>query len=246
MDLTGRGVLITGGRRIGAAIAEDLARRGADVALSYNQSEAEAREAAKAIEAAGRKAVLIRADLSKSEECGRLVDEAAAALGRLDILVNMASVYRKIPYDALTEADWERVQRVDLWAAHHCTHRAVGHMRRQGGGRVVCFADWIAASGRPRYTGYVSYYVAKMGVIALTQALALELAPDNILVNAVAPGPIMAPPGTSQEELEAVERATPLGRWGGADEIVKAVRFFIESDFVTGEVLRVDGGRHVK
>lgn len=246
MDLTGRGVLITGGRRIGAAVAEDLARRGADIALSYNRSEAEARAAGAAIEAAGRRAVLIRADVSRSEECARLVDEAAAALGRLDVLVNMASIYRQVPYDALTEADWEQVQRVDLWAAHFCTRRAVDHMRRQGGGRVICFTDWVAASGRPRYSGYVSYYVAKMGVIALVQTLALELASDNILVNAIAPGPIMAPPGTSAEEIEAVERATPLGRWGGADEIVKAVRFFIESDFVTGEVLRVDGGRHVK
>jgi NAD(P)-dependent dehydrogenase (short-subunit alcohol dehydrogenase family) len=120
-------------------------------------------------------------------------------------------------------------------------------MRRgAAGGRIINFADWVAASGRPRYKGYVPYYVAKHGVIALTEVLALELAAENILVNAIAPGPIVAPPGTTAEEAAAVEAATPLGRWGGELEIVKAVRFLIASDFVTGETIRVDGGRHVR
>ena len=120
------------------------------------------------------------------------------------------------------------------------------HLRRQGGGRVVNFTDWIASSGRPRYKGYLPYYVAKTGVIGLTQILALELAAEGILVNAVAPGPILAPPGTSEEEIAAVEKATPLGRWGGPEPIAAAVRFLVTTDFVTGEVVRVDGGRHVK
>ena len=90
--------------------------------------------------------------------------------------------------------------------------------------------------------GYLPYYVAKAGAIALTEALALELAGDNILVNAIAPGPILAPPGTTDEELHAVEAATPLGRWGGTDAIVRAVMFLVETDFVTGETIRVDGG----
>jgi NAD(P)-dependent dehydrogenase (short-subunit alcohol dehydrogenase family) len=88
--------------------------------------------------------------------------------------------------------------------------------------------------------------VSKRAIVGLTEALALELAADNILVNAIAPGPIMAPDGTTEEESRAVEAATPLGRWGGADPIVRAVMFLIETDFVTGETIRVDGGRHVK
>src|SRR5207244_11349256 len=105
---------------------------------------------------------------------------------------------------------------------------------------------WIARSGRPRYLGYVPYYVATTGVIALTEALALELADDNILVNAIAPGPILAPPGTTAQELETVEKATPLGRWGGEIEIAKAVLALLDGDFITGETIRVDGGRHLR
>jgi NAD(P)-dependent dehydrogenase (short-subunit alcohol dehydrogenase family) len=118
-------------------------------------------------------------------------------------------------------------------------------MRKNGGGRIINFSDWVAASGRPRYKGFVPYYVAKAGVKALTEVLALELAGENILVNAIAPGPILAPPGTSDEEIASVAKSTPLGRWGGASEIVKAALAFIDSDFITGETLRVDGGRHL-
>ena len=108
------------------------------------------------------------------------------------------------------------------------------------------FSDWVARSGRPRYLGYMPYYVAKAAVIALTEALALELAPDQILVNAVAPGPIVAPEGTSDEAFARVERAMPLGRWGGEIEIAKAVLALVDTDFMTGETIRVDGGRHLK
>ena len=246
MDLHGRGVLITGGKRIGAVVAIDLAAAGADVALVYNRSRLEAETTAAAIGRGGRRAVVIQGDLSKAADCRRVVDEAVTALGRLDVLVNMASLYQRKDYGTLTDDDWNRAIAVDLTATHLCTLAAVPHFRLQGGGRVVNVSDWIAASGRPRYTGYVPYYVAKVGVIGLTQVQALELAADRILVNAVAPGPILAPPGTSDEEVAAVEKATPLGRWGGPAEIAKAVRYLVETDFTTGEVVRVDGGRHVK
>ena len=246
MDLSGRGVLITGGKRIGEAVAIDLARAGADVALVYHRSRDDAEATAVRVKALGRSAVVLHADLAKADDCHRVVGEAASSLGRLDVLVNMASLYERKAYTALNEDDWDRALAVDLKATHLCTQAAVPHLRHQGGGRVVNFTDWVAASGRPRYTRYLPYYVAKMGVIGLTQILALELAADGILVNAVAPGPIIAPPGTSEEEIAAVEKATPLGRWGGAAEIAKAVRYLVETDFVTGEVVRVDGGRHVK
>ncbi len=243
--LLGRVALLTGVKRIGAQIATALAQRGVDVALCYRSSRVEAEETAAAVRAMNRRATVVQADLSRPEDCRRLVSEAIAALGRLDVLCHLASVYDRMPYERLTDADWERSLAVDLRAAHLCIQAAVPHLRAGGRGRVVMFADWVAASGRPRYTGYLPYYVAKAGVIALTEALALELAPD-VLVNAIAPGPILAPPDTSDEELKAVENATPLGRWGGEGEIVKAVMLLIETEFITGETIRVDGGRHVR
>lgn len=246
MEMHDRAVLITGGRRIGAAVAADLAARGFDVALSFNRSRAEADQASAAIRATGRRAFPIQADLSDGAACARLVDEAARQMGRLDVLINMASVYRSVPFADTDEALWDAVVNVDLRASFLCARAAAPHLRAAGGGRIINFSDWTAVSGRPRYTGFVPYYVAKRGIIGLTEALALELAPHGILVNAIAPGPILAPPDTSPDEHAAVEASTPLGRWGGEGEIVKAVVFLIDSDFVTGESIRVDGGRHVR
>ena len=246
MTIAGGSALITGGKRIGAVIAAALASAGMDVGLSYNASHEEADATAARITAAGRRAHVTRANLSNPDDCRMLVDETAAAFGRLDVLINMASVYQEVPFDQTDQAAWNRVVDVDLRGAFLCAHAAVPHMRKQGGGRIVNFSDWVAASGRPRYPGFLPYYVAKAGVIALTEALALELAGDHILVNAVAPGPIVAPPGPTADEIKAVEAATPLGRWGGPDAIVRAVLFLIETDFVTGETIRVDGGRHIK
>ncbi len=246
MELTGRTALITGGKRIGAVVATELARHGADVALVYRSSRREADETAAAVAALGRRAIVVQADLSDPEACERAVAETVDGLGRLDVLVNMASRYRARVFDDITVEEWDEQLAIDLRAAWLCARAAVPHMRRVRGGRIVNFTDWVAASGRPRYTGYLAYYVAKAGVIALTEALALELASDQILVNAVAPGPIVAPEGTPDEEFTKVERATPLGRWGGEAEVAKIVVGLVESDFVTGETVRVDGGRHLK
>jgi len=246
MELHDRVALITGGKRIGAAIAIDLARRKMDVALCYNRSRREAEVAADAIRAAGRRVVVIQADVSQARDCQRLVNDAVTSLGRLDVLINMASVYSSAPFEQIDEAAWDSVIDVDLKGAFLCSRAALAPLRAAGGGRIINFTDWVAASGRPRYKGYVPYYVAKRAIIGLTEALALELASDRILVNAIAPGPILPPPGTTTEERTAVEASTPLGRWGGEQEIVKAVAFLLESDFVTGDTIRVDGGRHVR
>jgi NAD(P)-dependent dehydrogenase (short-subunit alcohol dehydrogenase family) len=246
MTLTDRKALITGGKRIGAVVAEELARRGVDVALAYNRSAAEAEATAAAVRALGRNAVTIQADLSRPADCDALVNQAAAALGGLDVLINMASIYRTHTLEELDERRWSESIGVDLGASYFCARAAVPHMRNAGGGRIVNFSDWLAASDRPRYKGYLSYYVAKRAVMGLTEALALELAEDQILVNAIAPGPIIAPEGIAEDEFKAVEAATPVGRWGGEVEIATAVIFLLESGFVTGETIRVDGGRHIR
>ena len=246
MELTDKVVLITGGKRIGAVVATTLAKAGADVALVYNRSRAAADDTASAVRELGRKAVSVRADVSSEQDCAQAVDATVARLGRLDILINMASLYGSKPFDQLSAADWDRQMSVDLRATFLLSRAAAIVMKRVGGGRIINFADWVVASGRPRYPGFLPYYVAKAGVKALTEALALELAADQILVNAIAPGPILAPPGMSEKESASVVRNTPLGRWGGEAEIAKAVMFLVQSDFVTGETIRVDGGRHVK
>ena len=238
--------MITGGRRIGAAIALALAQRGMHVALSFNRSRSEAERAAAAVESAGSRAFIYQADLSHAAAADSLIGKAAADLGRIDVLLNLASVYRAIPFEQTDEQVWDSVLDIDLKAAFLCARAVVPHMRRQGGGRIINFTDWVARSGRPRYKGYLPYYVAKAGVIGLTEALALELADDRILVNAVAPGPILAPDGTTDEEYRAVESATPLGRWGGEAEVIAAVMFLLDTGFVTGETIRVDGGRHLR
>lgn len=245
MQLTNRVVLITGAKRIGAAVAAAVAERGADVALVYNRSRDEADQAADVVRQTGRRALVVKADVSKSADVEALVTGVDREFGRLDVLINMASLYQSIPFDQVTPETWHQQLSVDLEGSFLVSRAAVPLLRRSGGGRIINFTDWVAASGRPRYKGYLSYYVAKAGVKALTEAMALELAAEGILVNAIAPGPILAPPGTSTEESEAVERATPLGKWGGPEEIVKAVLALVDSDFITGETVRVDGGRHL-
>ena len=215
MDLHGRAAIITGGARMGEAIATALAGLGVDVALAYRSSSAAADRAATAVRALGRRAHTVRADLADPSACRAAVDEAASTFGRLDLVINMASVYRALPFDALDTDAWDRQLASDLRSAYLVALAAVPHLRAAGGGRIVNFSDWVAASGRPRYEGFVPYYVAKAGVKALTEALALELAADQILVNAVAPGPIVAPPrhlGRGDRGRGAGHAAGPLGR----------------------------------
>ena len=245
MQLTGLVAFVTGARRVGAVTALALARAGADVALGYHRHRDEVDACAREIAALGRRAVVVQIDVTDQSSVDAAFGAIDGAFGRIDVLVNMASVYERIPFDTLTMAVAERHLAVDLGGTFRCALAAAPRLRARGGGRIINVTDWVAASGRPRYKGYASYYVAKAGVKALTEALALELAGDEILVNAIAAGPILAPAATTDEESAAVVRATPLGRWGGAEEVAKAVLALVESDFITGETIRVDGGRHL-
>jgi NAD(P)-dependent dehydrogenase (short-subunit alcohol dehydrogenase family) len=244
MEVAGKVALITGGARIGQAVAEALARRGCGLALTYRRSRAAAETAAAAAREAGVRTAVLHADVIDEAQVAAAVRDAERELGRLDILVNLASTYQQTPLagaDARAFSDAMDANARSAWL--FAIHAAPG-MRRAGGGRIVNVSDWLPVSGRPRYPGFTPYYASKAAVTALTESLALELAPD-VLVNAIAPGPILAPPGLSPEEDAAVRRATPLGRWGGAEEVAKAVLFLVETDFITGESIRVDGGRHL-
>lgn len=246
MDLTDRVAVITGGKRIGRVVARALAAKGMDLVLSYRGSKDEAEQTAADVEAEGRSATIVAADVSVPADCDAIMSHAARVLGGVDVLVNMASIYRSKPFDDLTVDDWDLDQTVNLRSAFLCARAAIPSMRTRGGGRIVNVSDWLARSGRPGYTGFLPYYVAKAGVVGLTEALALEVAADRILVNAIAPGPILPPPDMTRAEVDAVARATPVGRWGGELEMAKAVVFLCETDFVTGETIRVDGGRHLR
>jgi NAD(P)-dependent dehydrogenase (short-subunit alcohol dehydrogenase family) len=243
MELKGKVVWITGGKRVGQSVAEALARRGAHIAVSYRGSKDEAESTVRRAEVLGVKGVTVQADVSKEADVRGAVEAIRGALGGLHILVNMASVYEppaKLPDDAL----WDFQLDANLRSAYLCSTHAAPLMNAAGGGRIVNFSDWASLGHPYGGRGMIEYHTAKAGVAALTLAHARHFAPD-ILVNAIAPGPILPPPDYTREEIEAVERLTPLRRWGGAEEIAKAVLFFVETDFVTGEVLRVDGGRHL-
>ncbi len=245
MDLKDKVAVITGGKRIGRIVARELAARGMDLVLSYRGSKEEADQTVADVEAKGRRATTVSGDVSKPGDCTAIIDHAVKTFGRVDVLVNMASIYRSKPLGDVSVDYWDADLNVNTRSAFLCAQAAIPHMRRSLGGRIVNFADWLASSGRPRYTGFTPYYVAKAGVIALTESLALEVAADNILVNAIAPGPIVAPPDMSAAEAEEVAKATPVGHWGGEMEIAKAVLLLCETDFITGETIRVDGGRHL-
>ncbi len=246
MLLKDKVVLLVGATRMGDALAPALASRGADVAFSYRTSKGEAEAAAAVVRGLGRRALVQQCDVRDDEAVQAMVDTTATELGRLDVLVMMASRYDRVPFEELTTQVMESHLGVDMRGTFLFMKACVPHMRAAGGGRMITFSDWTAASGRPRYTGFTGYYVAKAAVKALTEAVALELAPDNILVNAIAPGPILAPEAYSAEARQRVEDATPLGRWGGTDEIAKTVIALVDSDFITGETIRVDGGRHLR
>jgi NAD(P)-dependent dehydrogenase (short-subunit alcohol dehydrogenase family) len=244
MDPKGKTALITGGARIGQTVAEELAKRGCNIILVFRTSKKKAEKTLRKVKILGADGWLIQADLQKKEEIQKIVPEIERQKKNLDILINMASSYEKTPLETLKEKNWTENLETNLQSAYTLSLSASKLMKKRGQGRIINFSDWVSASGRPRYKEYLPYYVSKTGVLGLTQGLALELAPE-ILVNSIAPGPILAPSDITPEENREVQIATPLKRWGGSLEIAKTVLFLIETDFVTGECIRVDGGRHL-
>lgn len=234
-------VLVTGGaRRLGRALASALAARGATVMLHYHQSQREAAELARELDASGRRVVPIRADLAQPEEQERLARQVLDHCGRLTGLVNSASVYRPAPLEGLTRADWDEHLAVNLTAPSWLALRLGSAMRATGGGAIVQVGDW---STQQPYEGYLPYTVSKGALEVATRALARELAPE-VRVNMVALGPMLLPEGSDPDYARRVARAVPLGRVGRPAEFVGAVLFLLgAATFTTGSVLTVDGGR---
>jgi NAD(P)-dependent dehydrogenase (short-subunit alcohol dehydrogenase family) len=236
-DLAGKVVLVTGAaKRIGRDIALRLAREGARVAIHYGTSEAEARATA----AACGGAPIFQADMEKVPEVRRMVDSVGEHFGRIDGLVNNAARIAKIPVLDITEADWDFIHSVNLKSYFFCAQRAAHWMRRNdgGAGRIVNISS---LGGFLAWPDHVHYCASKAGVIHMTRVLAKALAPA-ITVNSVAPGAIPYEE-TNQPNTQAVIRATPASRAGTGAEVADGVVFFLKAtDFITGQILQVDGG----
>jgi pteridine reductase len=243
MELSGRVALVTGaGRRVGRAIATALGQRSMTVAVHYNGSADGARETAADIERGGGKATLFQADLSESNRPQALVDEVVAALGTLDVLVNSAAIMQRTPLDSVTPADWDATFAINARAPFFAALAASRHMTANDGGAIVNIAD---LAGLETWPGYIPHGLSKSVVIQMTRALARTLAP-SVRVNAVAPGVIVLPEGWDDAVGERLRRTTPLKRLGSVNDVVGAVIYLLEADYVTGETLVVDGGRHIR
>jgi NAD(P)-dependent dehydrogenase (short-subunit alcohol dehydrogenase family) len=236
--LQGRVALVTGaGKRLGRAVALRLAAEGAGVAVHYRQSEAEAQEVVAAIMGAGGRAVAVPAELTSVDEIRRMVRDAAHELGRLDILINSAANFLPSSIISTTEEVWDAALDTNLKAPFFCAQAAAPWLKRTKG-VIVNFADTGGILGWP---GYLAHSVAKAGVIMLTRVLAKSLSPE-IRVNAIAPGTISLPGDPPEWEADFIKVA-PLKRTGRPEEIGETVLFLIRSEFMTGQVLVVDGGR---
>lgn len=243
MELKDRVVMVTGGaRRLGRAVALTLAGRGADVVIHYGQSREEAEALAVEIRSLGRRVLIVQAELADVTEIEAMFARVEETLGRLDVLVNSAANFLRVSLEELTEESWDRSLDVNLKGTVFCAREAARMMRQRGEGKIINFADWAAL--RP-YPGFLPYMISKGGVVTLTRALAIELAPA-IQVNAIAPGHVLPPDGASAEVMERLASRVPLKRLGTPEDIAKAVLYLIEGgDYVTGQILCVDGGRLV-
>jgi NAD(P)-dependent dehydrogenase (short-subunit alcohol dehydrogenase family) len=232
----GRIAVVTGGGRgLGRALVRALAGEGADVAFSYRESRSGALEEAEAVRRLGRRAFAGPADARVPGEIAAFVDEAAAALGGLDFLVNNVGVFRRIPLEELREEVLDEAFDVNVKAAIVASRAAAPHLRRRGGGAIVNVAS---LGGLRPWPAHLAYCATKAALVMATQCLALALAPE-IRVNAIAPG-ILDAPGAP----EALARRVPAGRFGTQAEVVETVKFLLAgSTYTTGEVVRVDGGR---
>jgi NAD(P)-dependent dehydrogenase (short-subunit alcohol dehydrogenase family) len=244
MRLLDKTAIVTGaGTGIGAGIAVELARQGADVLINYAHSQEGAQEVARQVEACGRRAIVCRADVSRSDDIEAMVERAWKAFGRIDILVNNTGITRFVDFFELTEADWDQILDTNLKGMFICSQAVARHMRQTGGGVIINLGS---VHGRTTVPDLVPYAASKGGIEGLTRAMALGLAPYNIRVNAVAPGLIEVDRVRRDPLYDRQMRANqiPLGRVGQPEDIARVVVFFASEDscYVTGQVLYADGG----
>ncbi len=246
MNLQGASILITGGRRVGGKLAVELAQRGASVALTYRSSRDAIAATVAEVQRRGGRGLAIEADLTHADEAAAAVDAAVTRFGRLDALINMASVFQRTPFETLRPDHFDTLIASNLAAPYHTAIAAARRMLNQPAddagmhGKIVNIGDW--AADRP-YRDYLPYLVAKGGLKTFTLALAAELAP-RIAVNMIQPAMIEPPADLSADEIAEVIAKTPLARVGRPEDVNNLILYLLTgTDFVTGACFRVDGGR---
>jgi pteridine reductase len=240
MHIAGKSAIVTGGAvRIGRALAIGLARRGVNVCIHYSGSESAALTALEEIRGCGVRATVVGADFMQPAAAAATVfGHADRELGPIDFLVNSAGIFEAASLMQMDETNWDRHQDINLKAPAFLCRQFARQLPDGRRGQIVNIADW---RGDAPGTGYLAYTVAKAGLIALTRSLAQELAP-HMQVNAIAPGAILPPPGETTDEFRQRAAGIPLRRTGAPADILQALLYLLESDFVTGHVLHVTGG----
>ncbi|HEX6814998.1 MAG TPA: SDR family oxidoreductase [Gemmatimonadaceae bacterium] len=242
MDPKGRVALVTGGaRRVGRALALALADRGARLAIHHHESPADATTLIDQLSARGIDAAAFQSDLRKAEAPDRLVADVVGHFGTLDILVNSAAVMVRSPLEDITPDAWDDTFALNLRAPFFCA-RAAARAMGERGGVIVNLADLAGIEAWPTYA---AHGISKAGVIHMTRVLARILAP-RVRVNAIAPGAVLLPASWSADDAAHLERTTPLHRLGSPNDVAQAMLYLIDADYVTGDLLVVDGGRHIR
>jgi NAD(P)-dependent dehydrogenase (short-subunit alcohol dehydrogenase family) len=241
MELKDKVALITGSaRRLGREIALGLASRGCRLALHYRQSASDARHVRRLVREKDVAADIFQADLSITTQIEELVHQVQNRFGRIDILINNASLFYRTPWEKVQESDWDVFMNINLKSPFLLSHQVSRIMMETGGGKILHMAD---VGGLNPWSAYVPYCVSKAGLIALTKGMAKALAP-KIQVNAIAPATVLPPDGATDEEIQQIVRKIPLQRVGEPEDVVNTVLYLLEgTDYVTGQVLVVDGGR---
>jgi 3-oxoacyl-[acyl-carrier protein] reductase/pteridine reductase len=242
MQIEGKTALVTGGaHRVGKAITLALAQAGANVVVNYYSSASAAQQTVREAEALGVGALALQADAGDLAQVRSMVAAATDRFDAVDIVVNSASIWQVTPMPLGDFENWHRVFGLLVHGPMYLADAVAPTMRARGEGAIVNIVDLSA--WKP-FSGYIAHSVGKAGLLALTRQLALELAPE-VRVNAVAPGPVLPPPEYSEEEIARVAARTLKGRWGTPQDVSGAVRFLVESDYITGEVIVVDGGERI-
>jgi pteridine reductase len=242
MELRGRTALVTGaGHRVGRAIAVALGAQGMRVAVHYNATADGARETARQIRGAGGEAEIVSADLTHVDAAEQLVGSVVQTFGGLDVLVNSAAVMVRTPFGEITAELWDSIMALNLRAPFFLAQAAAPHLRAAHG-VIVNIADLAAFETWP---GYLPHGISKGGVVTMTRSLARVLAPE-VRVAGIAPGTVLLPESWNEDEAEHLRQTTPLERMGSPEDVTKTVLFILESDYLTGETIIVDGGRHVR